>query len=248
MINKDFLMGYGAGKAAGGGGGDVTVQEKNITSNGTYRAPSGTAFNPVNVSVPNTYAAGDEGKVVSDGELVAQTSAQYTLNDTYDTTLIDSVTVAVFGQSNVITGEFTTGDKGTITEVSVPYNGNGFPIMVAVWWDSGNDHTQYTSGETTHQMMMKKTTKNAPVYDSNIPDYDDDGDEIVLEVMNYNGNSSGTGLSGLTMFSTGDMNSSYWYTCFHFTANTTMEFQVAPNGKYGYVANAKYKYVVVYSS
>lgn len=55
MISKDFLLGFGAGKAAGGGGGDVTVQEKNITSNGTYIAPAGKAFSPVHVNVPAVY-------------------------------------------------------------------------------------------------------------------------------------------------------------------------------------------------
>lgn len=62
MINKDFLLGYGAGKNAGSG-----------------------------------FSAADEGKVVSNGALVSQTSATYTENDTYDTTLINSVTVNVSG-------------------------------------------------------------------------------------------------------------------------------------------------------
>lgn len=54
MINKDFLMGYGAGKAAGGGG-DISVVEKTITANGDYTAPSGKAFSPVHVIVPAPY-------------------------------------------------------------------------------------------------------------------------------------------------------------------------------------------------
>lgn len=56
MINKDFIMGYGAGKAAGGGGGgDISVVEKTITANGDYTAPSGKAFSPVHVIVPAPY-------------------------------------------------------------------------------------------------------------------------------------------------------------------------------------------------
>lgn len=54
MINKDFLMGYGAGKA-GGGGGDISVVEKTITANGDYTAPSGKAYSPVHVNVPATH-------------------------------------------------------------------------------------------------------------------------------------------------------------------------------------------------
>lgn len=68
---------------------------KNITANGNNQDVVGYAA--VNVNVPNTYSAGDEGKVVSSGALVAQTSDTVTTNDTYDTTLINSLTVNVSG-------------------------------------------------------------------------------------------------------------------------------------------------------
>lgn len=68
---------------------------KSITANGTGIDVIGYAA--VDVAVPNTYAAGDEGKVVQSGALVAQTSDTVTANDTYDTTLINSLTVNVSG-------------------------------------------------------------------------------------------------------------------------------------------------------
>ena len=87
-----FLM----GKAAAGGGGDITVESKSFSSNGTYTAPSGKAYSPVTVNVPNSYAAGDEGKVVSNGELVSQTAhEEVNTNGTIDTTLNNSVVVNV---------------------------------------------------------------------------------------------------------------------------------------------------------
>ena len=46
-------------------------------------------------AIPNTYTVGDEGKVVSNGALVAQGSDTVTENNTYDTTLINSLTVNV---------------------------------------------------------------------------------------------------------------------------------------------------------
>ena len=80
----------------GGGGGDITLETLTVSSNGTTNAPSGTAYNKVVASVPNTYSAGDEGKVVSNGALVAQTAhAQVTQNGTIDTTQNNSVEVAV---------------------------------------------------------------------------------------------------------------------------------------------------------
>lgn len=56
----------------GGGGGDVSVVSLSATENKTYTAPSGTAYSPVTVNVPNSYAAGDEGKIVVSGALVDQ--------------------------------------------------------------------------------------------------------------------------------------------------------------------------------
>lgn len=79
-----------------GGGPSVTVEELNVTQNGTTTAPSGKAYSPVNVAVPNSYSAGDEGKVVNNGALVAQTAhATVTENGTIDTTLNNSVVIDV---------------------------------------------------------------------------------------------------------------------------------------------------------
>ena len=77
--------------------GDCTLIEKNITSNGTYSASADNAdgYSIVRANVPNSYSAGDEGKVVSNGALVAQSSATKTANGTYDTTLNNEIVVAI---------------------------------------------------------------------------------------------------------------------------------------------------------
>lgn len=114
------------------GGVDVTslvftpgVGEKEITANGTYTASTDSllGYSSVSVDVPNSYAAADEGKVVSNGALVSQTSATYTLNSTYDTTLIDSVTVNVSGGGVIPTGtkEISITQNGTVTEDVTAY-------------------------------------------------------------------------------------------------------------------------------
>lgn len=80
------------------GGGSVTVVELDVSANDTYTAPEGKAYSPVVVDVPNTYVDGDEGRVVVNGELVAQTEDyEITADDTYDTTTIKSVIVNVGG-------------------------------------------------------------------------------------------------------------------------------------------------------
>jgi hypothetical protein len=72
----------------------------NITQNGTTDV---TQYASAAVNVPNSYGQSDEGKVVSNGELVAQTarSAEISQNGTYDTTLISEVVVAFPSASGV---------------------------------------------------------------------------------------------------------------------------------------------------
>ena len=68
---------------------------KSITANGSGIDVS--QYADADVAVPNSYAAGDEGKVVSSGALVSQSSDSTTANGTFDTTLINSFTVNVSG-------------------------------------------------------------------------------------------------------------------------------------------------------
>ena len=93
------------------GGGITPTGTKEITANGTGIDVASYAY--ADVAVPNSYSAGDEGKVVSNGALVSQTSDTVTSNDTYDTTLINSLTVNVSG------GVTPTGTK----QISITQNG-----------------------------------------------------------------------------------------------------------------------------
>lgn len=80
-------------------GGGSTLVSKTIIQNGEYDAEDDNAdgYSDVTVNVPNSYTAEDEGKVVSSGALVAQTSTTVTENGTYDTTENDEVVVNVSG-------------------------------------------------------------------------------------------------------------------------------------------------------
>jgi hypothetical protein len=97
--------------SSGGGGGGSTLIEKSISANGTYNASSDNAdgYSKVTVDVPNTYTAQDEGKVVDNGALVAQTtmSSEVTENGTVDTTTISSLTVNV-------PNTYAAGDEGKV--------------------------------------------------------------------------------------------------------------------------------------
>lgn len=100
------------GQNGSGGGSATLIDNKDVSVNGEYPASADNAdgYKKVTVAVPNTYAAGDEGKVVSNGALVSQTAhAQVTSNGTVDTTLNNSVEVAV--NPNVTTKTIT--ENGT---------------------------------------------------------------------------------------------------------------------------------------
>ena len=98
-MSKNFYQMIKDGLVVDGGGGAPApvLIEKSITANGDYYASAESAdgYSAVSVAVPNTYSAGDEGKVVSNGALVTQTSDTATQNGTVDTTLISSLTVNV---------------------------------------------------------------------------------------------------------------------------------------------------------
>ena len=89
------------------------------------------------VNVPNSYAAGDEGKVVSNGALVAQTSDTVTTNATYDTTLINSLTVNVSGgpsRTLLSSGTYTKTDGSTVNgKVDIPISVSGTITDILVY-------------------------------------------------------------------------------------------------------------------
>ena len=96
---------------------------KNITANGNGQDVIGYAA--VNVNVPNTYSAGDEGKVVSSGALVSQTAhadVTPTASDqTIDTTTNNSIKVK--GDADLVAGNIKKDVE--IFGVTGSYEGGG---------------------------------------------------------------------------------------------------------------------------
>lgn len=103
---------------------------KAINTNGTHDVKD---YASANVNVPNSYAAGDEGKVVSNGALVSQGSQTITQNGTYDTTLISELIANISGgggggSTNILSGTdaptSAQGSDGSIYLQYARYEGN----------------------------------------------------------------------------------------------------------------------------
>ena len=110
----------------------------NVSSNGTTTEDvTNYASAQIIAAVPNTYTAGDEGKVVSNGALVAQTSDTVTTNATYDTTLINSLTVNVSGgpsRTLLSSGTYTKTDGSTVNnKVDIPISVSGTITDILVY-------------------------------------------------------------------------------------------------------------------
>ena len=160
--------GYIAGGTKTGTAVTVTAAElesgaKAITANGNGQDVTGYAA--VDVSVPNSYTVSDEGKVVNNSALVAQTSATYTDNGTYDTTLKNSVTVSVPSTAPVINPLSIT-ENGTY---SAPTGVDGYsPVTVNVSGGGGvsnivRDEFVFDT-EGTHEITIPYDGNGYPLY------------------------------------------------------------------------------------
>ena len=120
--------------------GGATLQTKTINENGIVEPDNGyDGFSKVTVNVPNSYEEEDDGKVLSNGELIPQTSVLITQNGTYDTTIRKTAKVNVplvqpSLQSKTVTQNGTVSpDEGydglssVVVNLSEPFNNYMLP-------------------------------------------------------------------------------------------------------------------------
>ena len=109
---------------------EVVLVQKTVNANGQYNASDDSAdgYSGVRVNVPNSYSASDEGKVVSSGNLVAQTTKQITANGTHDTTTNNSVVInvpnsyAAADEGKVVSGGALVGQTSRNVTVNGTYD------------------------------------------------------------------------------------------------------------------------------
>ena len=157
------ILSFLEGKDGGGGDAPSGTKEITVTSNGTTTHDVESYKNAkIIASVPNSYAAGDEGKVVSEGELVAQGSDTVTENDTYDTTLISSLTVNVSGGSPSGTKQISISSNGTTTENVASYASAEITVAVPNSYSAGDEGKVVSNGALVAQ-TSDTVTQNGTV-------------------------------------------------------------------------------------
>ena len=151
-----------------GGGGDPTgTKTINVTENGTKTENVAQYANAqIITNVPNSYSAGDEGKVVSDGALVSQTSATKTANGTYDTTLNNEIVVEVPGSSPSGTKQINVTENGTTTEDVAAYASAQIIANVPNTYSAGDEGKVVSNGALVSQGSDTVTTNDT--YDTTL--------------------------------------------------------------------------------
>ena len=177
ILRKEKYLAKIAENTAGGGAEPtVLMANKNITANGVVNPDSGfDGFAKVTINVPNTYTAGDEGKVVDNGALVAQTSTTVTQNDTYTTTTNNQVIVNV-PNTYTVSDEGKVVDNGAlVSQTSANINTNGThttttnnEVVVAVpnTYAAGDEGKVVSSGELVAQTAYPSTVTVNDTYDT----------------------------------------------------------------------------------
>ena len=130
----------------------------------------------------SAFTVSDEGKVVSSGALVAQTSQNIAANGTYDTTLKNEVVVNIpSGAVTVASGTFTGDDN---PQIAIPV-GKKMPktdFVFSVWCDDGTE-IEYANNTKLLEVMLI-ANKHFAIYDLSSDGSKDASGQITVESNN----------------------------------------------------------------
>lgn len=164
-----------------------------------------------------------------------------------------SVTVSVSGgASNFVTGTFTGTTTGAAMDVTIPYTGTGYPIVVMVYPSGGTNKTgspfydliqQYA---TEYFLAIKNDISAVPVFDAS-------GTNGMCSMINRykssasNATSRSQSASESILVMRDQSAQGGNQTLCKITSSTVMSVYIASTS-YGFAANIEYTYVVQYSS
>ena len=119
-------------------------------------------------AIPNTYTTQDEGKVVSSGALVAQSSSSTSSNGTVDTTLINSLAISVPTYSAADNGKVVQNGELVAQSTHKPITANAtgidttnyssVDVAVQNSYEAGDEGKVVQNGELVSQTSTSATT------------------------------------------------------------------------------------------
>jgi hypothetical protein len=177
---------------------EVVLVQKSITANGTYNPAGDSAdgYSGVSVDVANSYTTEDNGKVVSNQQLVAQTSKQITQNGTHDTTTNNSVSVAVPNSYSASDNGKVVVNQELVAQTSKNINANGTHDTTAnnsVVVDVPNSYTAADEGKVVSSgALVGQTSRNVTAngtYDTT------ENNQVVVNVSGGGGGDSNVTVS-----------------------------------------------------
>lgn len=156
------------------------------------------------------------------------------------------------GASNFVTGTFTTGSSAGANTLTIPYDGNGYPIAAMIVVENGayntaastwyNSVQRYAVGQWT---MTKSVFTSAPTYTTSGTQ-----NQGVTTWIYKNSTSSSTSYTRSSAMNTNVFSSSNasnaGATCVRFRSKTQLSYYVNTSS-YGLHPGVTYRYFVVYS-
>lgn len=158
------------------------------------------------------------------------------------------VTVNVSGGcvTNIVSGSFIGTESGQAMDITLPYTGNGYPIIVYVLVDGAGSNTSFKDLVQRYAIystfLFKSLPNDPPTYT-----YRDMAGYIRLfkssatSATTYSGNGNANTAS---FWSNSNASSNQWVTV---RSATKMSVYIANPSSFGFAANVKYNYAVFYS-
>ena len=194
--------------------------------------------------------------LVTDTELTSVADAIRTKGGTsadlsFPTEFVSAIQNIPTGATNFVTGTFTTGSSTGYANLSVPYTGNGYPIMITVVVEGG----AYESGTTWYDTiqryavgfwsMTKADFSTAPTYGTS-----GENNQGVVVAVYKNSTSSGnsytrTSSMNANSYSSSNASNSAVNVVKYKSGNTLSYYR--NTSSYGLLPNTTYRYFIVYS-
>lgn len=203
------------------------------------------------VDLPKTGGGTARFTDVSDTTATAADVASGKLFHAADGTLTQGTSSGGGGASNFVTGTFTTGSSAGASTVTIPYSGDGYPVMAVVVVEGGayvsgtawyNSVQRYAVGQWT---MTKSVMSSEPTYSTSGTQ-----NQAVTTAIYKNSTSSSTSYTRTSGMNTNTYSSSNAtnaaVTCVRFKSDTTLSYYVNTSS-YGLLPSTTYRYYVVYS-